>query len=237
MPERFNELAFSPTVQSMIASRPDSFITVLTGTNNSGKSAYLKKTITDRRYLYIGVNRFYSFHHLPLYSENKTELDQWFGNQVNSEQQQFQNFEGSYFNCSSAITRLSDVRREVLFDKFIDLFNADIRVCAEDSENVFSNRYVAVDGESLSVTSSGTRLFLGILAALMDERFAHIAIDEPELGLSPILQRKLSDIIIRGEDRTKLLPHNPKIIVSTHSHLFLDKDNPSNNYVVKKKTI
>jgi hypothetical protein len=78
------------------------------------------------------------------------------------------------------------------------------------------------------------RLFLGILAALMDDRFSTVAIDEPELGLSPSLQRRLADIILRGEHKEELLPHNPNFILSTHSHLFLDRETPQNNYVVEK---
>lgn len=234
MAQTFNELAFSPTVQEIVSSRPGSFITILTGGNNSGKSAYFKKTISNRAYLYIGVNRFYSFHHLPLYTDNAAELDNWFANQQSSAHQTFQNFEGSFFNCSTAITRLSNSRRQVLFDTFNDLFGISVEVLAEDASNDFSNRFVSVGGESLSVTSSGTRLFLGILAALMDERFSSVALDEPELGLSPTLQRKLADIIIRGQQREKLFPHNPHIILSTHSHLFLDRANPTNNFVVSK---
>jgi len=230
----FNELAFSPTIREIIVSRPDEFITVLTGSNNSGKSAYLKKSISDRSFLYVGVNRFYSFHHLTPYSENTHEIDQWFNQQQNVAEQKFQNFEGSFFNCATAVTRLSNERRRLLFETFRELFGVVVEVKAEDPDNDFSNRFVSVGGESLSITSSGTRLFLGILAALMDDRFLVVAIDEPELGLSPTLQRKLADIIIRGNRRDVLFPHKPKIIESTHSHQFLDRSRPENNFVVSK---
>lgn len=68
----------------------------------------------------------------------------------------------------------------------------------------------------------------------MDERFISVAIDEPELGLSTNLQRKLADIIIRDNKKAELFPHNPNIILSTHSHVFLDKTIPTNNYVVSR---
>ncbi|MDR3565738.1 MAG: AAA family ATPase [Negativicutes bacterium] len=235
MAKTFSELAFFPTMTDIISSRPGSCVTIMTGSNNSGKSAYLKKTISNKKFLYVGVNRFYSFHHLPLHTENAQELDSWFLSHQQSNIQQFQNFEGSFFNCSTAITRLKNDRRKVLFDTFNKLFGIEVEVKSEDPSNDFSNRFVSVGGESLSVTSSGTRLFLGILAALMDERFTSVAIDEPELGLSPSLQRKLADIVIRGEKRDILFPHNPHVVLSTHSHLFLDRDNPENNYVVSKE--
>lgn len=70
MAAAFSELAFTPTITEILANQGDSHITILTGVNNSGKSAYLKKTISDKSMLYVGVNRFYSFHHLPIHSEN-----------------------------------------------------------------------------------------------------------------------------------------------------------------------
>lgn len=235
MPRLFNEIAFHPSINELIPRAPEGRLVIFTGGNNSGKSAYLKKTIEDPTKLYVGVNRFYSFHHLGLYSDNRNEINQWFQQmQQNAATQQFQNFEQSFFNCSSAISRLSNERRSVLFKTFEELFGSRVEVLAEDPNNDFSNRYISIDGDSLSITSSGTRLFLGVLSALMDDRFTTVAIDEPELGLSPSLQRKLADIIVRGEKKAELFPHNPNIVLSTHSHLFLDRDRPENNYIVEK---
>ena len=234
MPRTFDELAFSPSVNEILEKQSERNVTIFTGRNNSGKSAYLKKMSLDKTKLYIGVNRFYSFHHLPLYNHNERELDEWYNNLYHNSRSHYQNFEGSYFNCNTALTRLSDARREVLFSTFRDLFDLDISVESEFPDNAFSNRYISVDGESLSVTSSGTRLFLGILAALMDERFSVVAIDEPELGLSPALQAKLAKIIVDRERGEDLFPHKPHFVLSTHSHNFLDKQVPSNNFVVSR---
>ncbi len=236
MTRLFAELAFSPSISDLVPANAAGVLTILTGGNNSSKSAYLKKTIDEPRKLYVGVSRFYSFHHLGLYSDNTQELDTWYANMRNSALvQAFQNYEGSFFNCASAISRLTNERRAALFQTFEDLFGVPIKVLAENPDNDFSNKFISVDGDSLSVTSSGTRLFLGILAALMDNRFTTIAIDEPELGLSPTLQRRLADIIVRGERKSFLFPHNPNILMSTHSHLFLDKAKPENNWIVSKQ--
>jgi predicted ATPase len=222
-------------MSELLESQAESRITILTGSNNCGKSAYLKKAVTDRSNLYIGVNRFYSFHHMPLYTDNRHELDSWYNDHQSSYQREWQNTENSHFNTQTALTRLTNDQRALLFEVFNELFDTRIEVKPEDPDNEFSNRYISIGGDSLSVTSSGTRLFLGLLAALMDERFSAVAIDEPELGLSPTLQRKLADIIIRGVNRSRLLPHNPRIILSTHSHLFLDRTTPSNNWIVSKE--
>lgn len=234
MTKTFSSLTFIPNIHDIIPPGTTGTINVFTGTNNSGKSAYLKQIIDDPCKLYIGVNRFYSFHHLSFYSDNTAELNNFFHNLESTKRQAFQNFEGAFFNANTALTRLTNDRRAVLFDTFSSLFGQKIEVLAENPSNEFSNRFVSVDGDSLSVTSSGTCLFLGLLAALMDERFNLVAIDEPELGLSPILQRRLSDVIMKPDFNERLFPHRPNIVLSTHSHLFLDKTRPNNNWIVTR---
>lgn len=230
----FADLRFNPSISELVPSGVHGTINVFTGRNNSGKSAYLKQAIDQAGKLYIGINRFYSFHHLGFYNKDDNEVANLFNNMQGNKYQPFNNFEGSFFNPSSAIVRLNNDRRAVLFDTFGRLFGQKVEVRPEDPENEFSPKFISINGDSLSVTSSGTRLFLGILSAIMDERFSMVAIDEPELGLSPPLQRSLADIILRKKFNDELFPHNPNIIISTHSHLFLDKDNPNNNWVVTK---
>lgn len=234
MAATFSDLVFNPNIAELVPEAVKGTLNVLTGVNNSGKSAYLKQTIDQPGKLYIGVNRFYSFHHLPFYTYNASEVSQYYQSLQNTKYQEFQNFEGAFFNAATALTRLTNERRQVLFETFTSLFGQAIAVKAENPDNDFSNRYVAIDDDSLSVTSSGTRLFLGILAALMDERFNLVAIDEPELGLSPPLQRRLADIIVKLKDDERIFPHKPNIVLCTHSHLFLDKSNPKNNWIVSK---
>src|SRR4051812_3157512 len=112
----FSELEFNPSIDDLVPPNASGKVIIFTGGNNSGKSAYLKKTMDYPRNLYIGVNRFYSFHHLGLYTVNDGEIDNWHQNmQNNARSQQFQNFENSFFNCSTAISRLTDKRRAMLF--------------------------------------------------------------------------------------------------------------------------
>lgn len=156
----FSELSFIPPIDNLIPLAADNKIAVLTGSNNSGKSAYLKATISDSSRLYIGVNRFYSFHNMNLYTRNEKEIENWFMSMRQiAANQEFQNFENSFFDCASALSRLSNARRAVLFETFQELFGVPIEVKPEDPNNEFSNKHISVDGDSLSVTSSGTRLF------------------------------------------------------------------------------
>ena len=129
MTRLFSDLAFSPSINDLLPPNKRGALVVLTGSNNSGKSAYLKKAIDDPRKLYVGVNRFYSFHHLGLYTDNGQEISNWYVNmQNNAKVQAFQNFESSFFNCATAISRLSDDRRKVLFSTFERLFEIPIKV-------------------------------------------------------------------------------------------------------------
>lgn len=230
----FSDLQFNPTLDELLEIQRDRKVTVLTGYNNSGKSAYLKKMAEKERVLYLGPNRFYSFHFMSLFNNDDNELNNFRNNMINQIHSQYSNFESSFYDTNRALTRLTNERRQKLFEVFEDLFGVRISVKAEFEDNDFSNRYVDIDGDSLSVTSSGTRLFLGMLAALMDERFQTVALDEPELGLSPVLQAKLAPLIIARLRDDELFPHNPHFLITTHSHTFLDKYQPSNNFVVSR---
>jgi predicted ATP-dependent endonuclease of OLD family len=73
----------------------------------------------------------------------------------------------------------------------------------------------------VGVQGSGIRNILPIVAALTDTDLRLVLIDEPETSLEPMLQRRLRDLLVAeaSEDRP--------IVVSTHSHLFLDRGRPS----------
>lgn len=68
----------------------------------------------------------------------------------------------------------------------------------------------------------------------MDDRFTDVLIDEPELGLSPRLQSVVGDFMRDPNRRREFFPHLRHIFIATHSHLFLDRDNISNNFIVAK---
>lgn len=87
----------------------------------------------------------------------------------------------------------------------------------------------SIYSESVPVwfAGSGNINLLPILAALTDKKLKVILIDEPERGLEPQIQKKLRDLLIT-ESKDKA------IIVSTHSHLFLNKELPENNFKISK---
>ncbi len=74
---------------------------------------------------------------------------------------------------------------------------------------------------------SGLRALLPILCALTDPDLRLILIDEPEEALEPRLQKAVRDLLIeKAEDRT--------IMVSTHSHLFLNRREAQQNLRVSR---
>src|SRR5689334_16178878 len=106
MPRLFGELAFTPSISELEQMQRDRKVTILTGYNNTGKSAYLKKFAERDDVLYIGPSRFYSFHYMSPYNDNPDELRQLRHNFTLQRSQQFTNFEGSYYNANSSLARL-----------------------------------------------------------------------------------------------------------------------------------
>lgn len=54
MPRTFGELIFEPTIEELRESQSSSKVTIFTGGNNSGKSAYLKRLGEFDKVLYRG---------------------------------------------------------------------------------------------------------------------------------------------------------------------------------------
>jgi predicted ATPase len=152
-------------------------------------------------------------------------------NQFNDESH---NHEQNVFDLSRIIIGLSDKRRSELFKLCGELIDNQFSLKKVDEENDLSPRYIDMDGQNLSVGSTGTRLLMTILGLCMDDRFTSILIDEPELGLSPKVQTALSTFLQDQEERKKHFPHLQRVYLATHSHLFLARADITSNYVVTK---
>jgi len=79
------------------------------------------------------------------------------------------------------------------------------------------------------VHGSGLRSIFTILAALTDAHIKLLLIDEPEQSLEAGVQKRLRDLFytVAGEQ-------GKQIIVTTHSHLFLNRKDFASNYSVVK---
>jgi hypothetical protein len=83
--------------------------------------------------------------------------------------------------------------------------------------------------DNVPVLSQGTglRSTFAILAALTNANVKAILIDEPELSLEPRLAKVLRDVLVEAsEEKT--------IVVATHSHLFVRRDMPEANQLLRR---
>jgi len=100
-------------------------------------------------------------------------------------------------------------------------------------ENDYSAPRITIDGRLASQQGSGSRAVLSVLCALLHPSRSVLLIDEPEIGVEPQVQKRLVELIrkvARGEDG---LPRK-RILIATHSHIFLDKETLGNNWIVTK---
>lgn len=87
---------------------------------------------------------------------------------------------------------------------------------------------VTFDDVSVMFQGSGLRSIFGILAALTDDAINLLLIDEPELGLEARNQKLLRDLLVEASKKKQ-------IIVSTHSHLFLNRQTYHSNYTLRRE--
>ena len=64
--------------------------------------------------------------------------------------------------------------------------------------------------------------------------YSVVLIDEPEIGLSPRLQNVLATMLYDHHARNDLFPNTQQFIISTHSHVFIDRSEISNNFVLHR---
>lgn len=234
---RKSDIEFVPALQAFSQVRADSPLTVLAGPNNSGKSLTLRwlKSTLGRTSYFVGTNRFYHVYHFSTGIREPNELDQFESNFQSHFNDDKHNHEQNVFDLSRIIIGLSDEKRAALFKLCGTLIGNTFSMKKVDDLNDLSPRYIDMDGQNLSVGSTGTRLLMTILGLCMDDRFKAILIDEPELGLSPRVQAALSTFFQDQEERKKYFPHLERVFLATHSHLFLARSDITSNYVVMKE--
>jgi predicted ATPase len=230
------DLEFVPSLQLFGQARAQDRYTVLAGPNNSGKSLtlrWLKSTIGRTAY-FVGTNRFYHVYHLSTGVRQANELDQFESNFQSQFHDDSHNHEQNVFDLGRILQGLKDSRRNQLFELCGALIDSKFSLQLVEPGNDLSPRYIDMDGQNLSVGSTGTRLLMTILGLCMDDRFNTILIDEPELGLSPKVQQSLSTFFQDREQRARYFPHLERVFVASHSSLFLSRSDISSNYVVTK---
>lgn len=215
----------------------DSEYSVLVGRNNCGKS-FLLKTLTQqwgKNASYLGPARYQNFNLLGYYTPNRNRKDEKWQQWQQQWRQEQQNIDNSPVNLQQAISELSDEKRERLTEIIYALLGVKLEIRHTVDDNSMSQKYISCGGHNISYTSSGFRLIATLVTSLMDTDYEKFLIDEPELGISPEAQGILADFLFDRKHREKYFPHIKTIVFATHSTIFLDRNNISNNFTVEKK--
>ncbi len=138
-------------------------------------------------------------------------------------------------NLQQAIAELSDARRSSLQEIVKLLLGTDMEILQTVPDNSISQKYISTGGHNLSYSSSGFRLITTLVTSLLDNEYDTFLIDEPELGISPEAQGILADFLFDRQHRATYFAHVKTLIPATHSTIFLDRKNISNNFMVEKK--
>lgn len=230
------QISFSPASKKVFSEIQQNELSILVWKNNSWKSLLLKQIkgkIWSWAHL-IQVDRHQPFSMIPEYTPNEDEKEQLHSSFV-SQMQQPQNSENIFVWLPQAIWKLHEDKVKILYQLMQSFFD----ISKVESKNIkewhpFSQKYIDCDGVNLSYMSSGFRLCIYLLAVMLDDGFDTVIIDEPELGISPELQYKLSDILINEQNRKHFFPHIKKLILATHSTIFLDTSSMQNNYMIQR---
>jgi predicted ATP-dependent endonuclease of OLD family len=201
----------------------DKHFFVIVGGNNSGKSTFLREVAkTFQRQSYrIDVNRTIlrgEGAQQQNYEQNRVN---WNNTLLSAQDDNFQ----KDTQTLQDFFLLNDDQRKPIIQWYNDYFPTRLYEEREKVDNDASPKLLKANGYSITKQGSGMRSTIEIFIRLFDPTVKVLCIDEPELGLEPILQKFLFQAI---KDKAS---DDKKIFIATHSHHFLDLEDQTNNYV------
>lgn len=206
---------------------------VLVGPNNSRKSSILQslnqnnslKATSD----YVSPRRF----DVQNFVDITRNLDTVVKNQKNDRKQEPGDWsELPAPNPAQELITLSDIDRARVID-WHNLYFGKLSVHRSRTDNQFSSPEITIDGKPMAQQGSGSRAVLSLLTRLFDPAVRLLLIDEPEIGLEPLTQRQLYLLLIAVAEGVEGIPQK-QIIIASHSHLFLNRLDPSANIIVSR---
>ena len=227
---------FEPPFPQIVGQLTQRHYAAICGPNNSGKSYILKqlKSHLGRAAYFVGPARFYHVSQIGTSMKNPQEYAQIENTFNQNLQNPDFNYETNVYGLERIIANLSNTKRDKLFQICSSLLGNHFSMLKYEEDNDLSPRYIDMDGQNISIGSSGTRMLMTLIGLCMDENFNYLLIDEPELGLGPKIQLEIGRFLANREARSTNFPHLASIYVATHSHLFLDRKEIRNNFAVQK---
>jgi predicted ATPase len=211
---------------------PAKDLIIFFGQNNCGKSSILYSINSSYGGIadYISPSRFNVSNEVVVTKEYDTEMVQL--------QNQRKNYNLNVCELSAPdpvreILTLDDNEREYII-KWHNEYFGKLKIEKLKPNNLFSPPKITIDEIFPSQQGTGSRAILPILIKLLNPKIELLCIDEPELGIEPKTQKRLFELIkkvVKGEDG---LPKK-RIVLATHSHIFVDKEDYQNNFKVVKE--
>jgi ABC-type lipoprotein export system ATPase subunit len=210
---------------------PDGY-TVLVGKNDSGKSSLLQlmfKTIYETGE--IAKDRFCLLLPERIFIEPTLEVSN--NTLVNYNNNLFGQLQSSPLPYHSQ-THSSQSAFKLLISNHrqrIQLNSSDglLEKLGFSSLDITQGNQVVIDNVNIGRHGSGLRTILPIIAVLTDPNIEYVLIDEPEQSLEPSIQKYVREMLYEYSQLKK-------IVVTTHSHLFLNRKTPQSNYIVTRTT-
>jgi hypothetical protein len=214
-------------------------LTILYGKNNAGKTSILfgaSKTFMsnhDQTADYLAIDRYVSDYDYAKASEleaspeaSKTQQKR----RYNRCQGHPQESGANDWAVEMALVP-DDVRESItnFFSRYFENWSFEKKPRTRYSEVVEAR----VNTHSVADQGTGALSALPIIIQLFNPEVQFLAIDEPELGLEPKMQKVISRAIKCASEGSEGFPKK-RILLATHSHLFLDRKTPVNNYKAEK---
>lgn len=214
-------------------------LSVFFGANNSGKTSVLVGVSNAYEVLpsfsndYLGINR---VHSESVYNYALEAMDSYdrSDHQKNNRRKRLESSIGQYglFDWMEELALQDEDTRKAILD-WVEC-NLESWEFKELKTGKFTSGLTAmVNGKSPSEQGNGAKAVLPIVIQLYNPQVRLLAIDEPELGLEPRLQKVLFNSIKEASQGINNFPAK-RILLATHSHLFLDREEIGNNFSVQK---
>lgn len=228
------ELEYEGIDEQEFFDRSDSQISILSGSNNTGKSLILKQLFEkfgDSAH-FCGTNRYYEMEYFPVYNEDpnyKRNILKHIKAQIN--EPRF-NRDPIMMTFHDVFIRLTDDERNQVYRTCTQCLGETVQLDYVSPGNSMSNSFLKIGDTPIAKCSSGSRMLIHLVSILFSKRFEYVLVDEPELGLTPRIQDAIQSLLFSNPAST--FPHLKHIYIATHSHIFLNRNRVSDNFLIKR---